>query len=370
MGCSSCVAANGCDAADDAVAHVGFVCPPENVGIMANWSAGFPILDPGSLFQVGLTDPTSVIAGNYSAIVGGQGNTVDASTHSFIGGGLNNVIDPSAYSGIIGGQANAINSNSGSVVLGGNANTIDADYDNNAIVAGEHNTVSLGGASGFFRGHSGIFGGQNNLVETHNSVIAGGSFHSILFAGGPFGGHSAFIGGGFRNSIGAGSERSAMLGGQDNIMSGTNDSFMLTEFSTMTGSNGNNGIFAGSGHTKTGGTNSAILAGTGHMQTAGLRSAIIAGTGHTMSADNSVIAGGGSSIASHSSSFMCGSAPITTGVRTFAHGLGAADPVGFRGAVPIPAPVLAAIPAPTGIAGLDAWIASVDAALKLQGFAV
>jgi len=83
-------------------------------------------------------------------------------------------------------------------------------------------------------------------------------------------------------------------------------------------------------------------------------------------ARGSILSGG--VVTSPDSVAICGGT-ASSGSRTFAHGTGLTNPVGFRGVVPVGAPVLAAIPAATGIAGLDAWIASIDAALLTQGLA-
>ena len=303
----------------------------------------------------------SVVEGDDSAVIGGIGhstgirqevviaggslNSVVGTARAFMAGGRDNVIstpggDSLDYDGSIIGSRLGILTDAGLASLLGTVrctidstrqgaivasadsrigNLLGTQYFNSAIMACDEVTVQGTTCA--------VVGSTNTFVEGRRNVAAGGTLHVLGDTSvSPDPRHDNFIGGGDSNS--AQGNRGAVIGGDSNsILSG----------------GGFNGVN---------------------------RSGIVAGLRNTVSANDSVIAGGIDSVASHVESFMCGSAPITTGVRTFAHGTGSADPVGFRGASPVAAPVLAAIPAPTGIPGLDAWIASVDAALKTQGLAV
>ncbi|HUW00918.1 MAG TPA: hypothetical protein VMW08_01075 [Acidimicrobiales bacterium] len=349
-GCNRVVIPPGLD--NDALVHAPVA------GVLAdatrsNWLTGLPTVS--GAFANNQGDPTStVIAGDYSAIVGGLGNLIDTNPRS--------------------------------VILAGQSNVIDAAFGSNAIVAGDRNTVTLGGASAF-AGHSATIGGQDHQVETHNTVIAGGSFHSVLFGAGPFGPHSVFIGGGFSHTLSVNSERSAIIGGQSHTITASNDSAMTGgEFNDIV-SSPCAAILGGASHLISSAPDSACVAGDtntistpatyaflggGQLNaTSGRLSAIIGGRLNTVTAIYSAIAGGIGSTVAAGESFACCSGSVPAGTaRGFAHGTGPADRVGFRGVAPVPAPVLAPLPPPTGIPGLDAWIASVDVALKSQGHAV
>lgn len=334
----------------DALVHVPQSIPDAATDLTAtNWLSGVPAVS-GSVvgFSNNQGDPTAVIAGSdYSAIVGGEANVITA--------------------GLLGATQ-------GHSILGGVDNLIDSNWDDSAVIGGQSNRIRFGDQPTFpgYEGRSVILGGRFNEAQTPNTVIAGGSFHVTLTGGAIGGAHSSFIGGGFGCTIGVGAERSAIVGCQTSSIVGSNDSFLGgCDRSDISGAGvGGAGMVGANGSLVTADTG-FIGGGRGQTVSVGGSSGVVAGTGSVVTGARSVIVGGSGSFASDADSFVCGSGSAVAGTpRTFAHGLGPADAVGFRGAPPVPAPVLAPIPAPTGIPGLDAWIASVDAALKTQGFAV
>jgi hypothetical protein len=130
-----------------------------------------------------------------SAIVGGSGNQIArGAIESFIGGGLSGLIDTdSTWSVIAGGYENSIGSNSAiSTISGGLANRIDAEAQRSTIAGGSGNSI------GYAAFYSFIGGGQDNIIHPSASV--------------------ATISGGEENSIYTGSSLSTIAGGEDNVV--------------------------------------------------------------------------------------------------------------------------------------------------------
>jgi hypothetical protein len=107
---------------------------------------------------IALNRSSPAAANAYSAIVGGDSNSVPAQ-YAFIGGGGSNTASGS-YAAIAGGVANT-SSNTASVVVGGQSNT--SSSGNCAVIAGLNNTangassVVAGGSQGAARSISGNF---------------------------------------------------------------------------------------------------------------------------------------------------------------------------------------------------------------------
>ena len=111
------------------------------------------------LFRSGATQ---VAAGNYSALIGGEQNTIaTTATDSVILGGNSN-LNSAAQSGIIGGVSNT-NSGSQSVVVGGSSNT------NSGV-----QTSMIGGSSNISSGNqSAMIGGSSNMNSGIQSAMIG-----------------------------------------------------------------------------------------------------------------------------------------------------------------------------------------------------
>jgi len=349
--------------------------------VRTNWAVGLPATS--GLFANNQGDPTAVVAGDYSTILGGVGHSVVSDRSGIVAGGGGSI---SAAGGFIGGGT-------GNTV----ASIFGPDFGESAVLAGTNNTVT--GFAGC------IIAGIGNDVASVGAVVAGGFGNMITGTGTDFD-DTGFIGGGSGNSLLVGvfdtNFSNAIIAGQVNTILDTNRSVVAGGFSHIvretTGvKNGSNFIGGGSGSlldnagssatvatgssrvTAPGGgiasLRSGIFAGDDNRIVATLTSvadaAIVAGHGHRVRANDSVAAAGIGSVVTDTESFVCAGGSATVGTpRTFAHGTGPVDAVGFRGAAPVAAPVLAPLPAPTGIAGLDAWLASADVALKGQGLAV
>ena len=213
---------------------------------------------------------------------------------------------------------------------------------------------------------SAIIGGTFGLIGLGSpgaSVIAGGVSNTMSS-------NRSFIGGGQSNSI-PGASRNAIIGGESNFFgAGSNDNGAICggSLNGIDGARDFGGILGGRNN-RVQATDAAIAGSNGATIVFGvsLTGFIGGSSGGTVSAARGSILSGGV-VTSPDSVAICGGT-ASSGSRTFAHGTGLTNPVGFRGVVPVTAPVLAAIPGATGIAGLDAWIASVDAALLTQGLA-
>jgi hypothetical protein len=131
-------------------------------------------------FQRTRTSAANVAQGNFSVIVGGNNNSINASSlqYSVIVGGNNNTITGA------GGWSNQ-------VIVGGSSNTI--TYANNSgIVAGLTNRIS---PSSYMFNYAFIGAGANNTADSDRSSIVGGESNTTT-------GYSSFIGGGRSNANG------------------------------------------------------------------------------------------------------------------------------------------------------------------------
>ena len=115
------------------------------------------------------------IARAYNTVAGGYNNIANGS-FSFVGGGGG----PYRY------DLNPAGSNGVGNAAGGNFS---------AIVGGQGNLITIGGD------HSFIGGGGGNFISASDSVICGGGFYNLGFAGNKINGSHSFIGGGFSNLI-------------------------------------------------------------------------------------------------------------------------------------------------------------------------
>ena len=158
-----------------------------------------------SIYEVGNgTDSTQRVGvdnfanAEYSAVLGGTGNTSNG-VFGFIGGGGFNQVS-NFYPTICGGINNTING-TGSFIGGGSNNTIT-------------NTESV------------ICGGGNNEINSGSSFIGGGSFNVNN-------GINCFIGVGNSNTVGFNSQYSGILGGRNNkTEDNLFDTFIIGSFIT------------------------------------------------------------------------------------------------------------------------------------------
>jgi hypothetical protein len=189
----------------------------------------------------------NVADGPSSAVLGGADNQACDGSSSIAGGYQNSIFTASTYGAggfIGGGEQNAV-SGYQSAVVGGDGNTAKASY---AFVgAGGGNTASgmysfvgsgyedfaTGGES--FVGNGGlnlaagadsfVGDGSGNQANTNSSFVGGGNDNVVVAAGGASGGASAFIGGGYKNSIDpiatGGAQYAVVTGGVANIAYGT-----------------------------------------------------------------------------------------------------------------------------------------------------
>ena len=152
-------------------------------------------------------------ANNYSAVGGGQNNTIAAnSDHANISGGWDNTILSNSYEAVISGGFYNTNGGAYATVAGGQNNV--ALENHSAIGGGLNNTVSATSQNAV------IGGGADNtiLANSYNGVIGGGSFNTN-------GAYRAAIGGGFSNFIGTNAPSSTIAGGENNtITNNANDS--------------------------------------------------------------------------------------------------------------------------------------------------
>lgn len=116
--------------------------------------------------QILRTANTQVCSASYSALLGGENNTV-AAGDSVIVAGVGNSLPASGggFKSIVGGQTNTINGVSGwSFIGGGLSNTIGTEY--STISGGQSNTAST-------NTHATVVGGQSNVASGAHSVAGG-----------------------------------------------------------------------------------------------------------------------------------------------------------------------------------------------------
>ncbi|HZO93337.1 MAG TPA: tail fiber domain-containing protein [Candidatus Baltobacteraceae bacterium] len=135
----------------------------------------------------------------YTAIGGGEYNTIDSSSnYSLVAGGYNNQM--SAQYAFIGGGGDNTVSGLSSVISGGSANNVPASH--GFVGGGQSNSVASGADFGS------IAGGENNTVSSEWGVIGGGYRNSASGTG------YAFIGAGLANA--ASGEGAVVTGGYGN----------------------------------------------------------------------------------------------------------------------------------------------------------
>jgi hypothetical protein len=306
-----------------------------------------------------LSGSTLLYNSDENSIIGGDGNTISASTKSFIGGGEDNTILSSDKAVILGGNnLNISGSSDNSVMVGGEDNIITAGNSfigggndnsgfttNSAIVAGDNcalvgasdvtlmagqtnyaenarysfitgyqnktytfRSALVGGAGNTISGASSlgaIIGGgeDNNIIDSRNGVIIGGSANTISLSATTIvnpvnsaiigGSHNAIVPANGATSTEADGSHSAIVGGEKNLISGHTNSFIGGgSGNTISFSPGYNAILGGGGNIVLGGY-SAIIGGENNQFTSfSNESAIIAGTNNSMSASRSVVIGG------------------------------------------------------------------------------
>jgi hypothetical protein len=241
------------------------------VGGANNTSNGaFSFVGGGGGFpNFGTNPPTyglgNAAAGDWSAIVGGQGNLITSSgLRGFIGGGLGNRISGSSPSNsvIVGGSFNSLSTQHG-FLGGGYANAITNDF---AVLNGGFNNGSTG-AYGVVGGgiynttpgsYSVVSGGYSNQSANDYSVISGGRNNTAN-------GNFSFVGGGGGTSVADGNAasaaNSAIVGGASNyIIAGANYGFIGGGLLNKITNTFNHNIIAG-GYNNTNGGAAATISG-------------------------------------------------------------------------------------------------------------
>jgi hypothetical protein len=224
-------------------------------------------LGVNSNYSSAISSLSSNVSGNYSSILGGQGNGIGIADYAVVVGGSSNTVRSSCtraallggttnhiiagtegaivggtqcllsgtQSSIIGGSVNTIGSNSSfCTILGGNNNSIYSSADRNSILGGTSNLISDATQ------RSSIVAGNSNTIaiSTSSAVIIGSDTNSlagsvsILAAttNSASTGINAFVLGGVRNTISGSSStaiRGGIIGGSDNILSGFHGGIFL-----------------------------------------------------------------------------------------------------------------------------------------------
>ena len=235
--------------------------------------------------------------GRYSAIVGGDHNSIQGSAdHSVIGGGQNNSIVGSVtvpvFAVIAGGYGNVISSNSSFATIGGGyGNLIQTNppypqIQFTTIAGGAHNVNSgtystIGGGLGnyIFADYATISGGNGNSGN-YLSTVGGGALNNASGLGSVIVGGGIWVSNGFLINVGARANgtSSAILGGALNSANGS--------YSAVGGGFQN---MAGNAQFNSG--NSPVVGG---------------GYQNTASADFSVVPGGSNNVASGAFSLAAG----------------------------------------------------------------
>jgi hypothetical protein len=171
----------------------------------------------------------TMLNGNYSAIVGGNGHIFNNAGYSFLGGGKDNTISGGTnYSSIIGGLAN-INAGNYSGIFNGTLNSIKNVLTEHSTIVGSYSSTTEGD-------NSHIFGGVQNEISSPQAVIVGGR----------------------ENYIGAGSDNSEMLGCRTSVISGSSvDTTFINTISSNSGGYDRITMISTSGRTAT--TNDATF---------------------------------------------------------------------------------------------------------------
>ncbi|HXT11888.1 MAG TPA: tail fiber domain-containing protein [Candidatus Angelobacter sp.] len=169
------------------------------------------------------------ISADFSAIVGGSGNSIQAGAdHAFIGSGWNNTVSNSSYQSVIsGGQNNSIAAIYS--VIGGGLNNVVPSGSTYSTVGGGDNNVAGGANAPGYSVASTVAGGESNSALQPYATIAGGLFNTNSAFGAAIGGGSgnlilpdyngsayATIGGGWNNWNFA--LEGTISGGRENII--------------------------------------------------------------------------------------------------------------------------------------------------------
>ena len=160
---------------------------------------------------------------DYSAVLGGDYNSVDSSNNSavygFIGSGFSNQIMAGQYGAITGGLANTIDASSGegATIGGGLYNQISGQLD--AIAGGYYNSISSDdqfvGGGAYNAGsalYTAIAGGEHNSASGIGAYIGGGGYNAAS-------GEGAIVDGGYEQT--ASGAFATIPGGYANTAAGT-----------------------------------------------------------------------------------------------------------------------------------------------------
>lgn len=258
-----------------------------------------------------LSGENNDVSGIASVIMGGEGNTIEATSHwSLISGGLNNTIYnnsssfDSRYSSIVGGRENGAS--------GPNTSIINSAFSN--INEGNYTTI-VGGFTNYIDNSSNsiMLGGQNNEILNSDdanmlgaaSANIGTSSNSILINSG---------GGSIENS-----SDSVMLTAGSEISVASEESFIGTgTLNVISGTSSNSAILVSEGSDILNSENSVILnSGLSTIEDS-FNSVILNGTGNNigLNATQSVIMGGGDNTVAHNNSIVLGHDITTTRANT------------------------------------------------------
>ncbi len=189
------------------------------------------------------------LASSYGVISGGELNLINGpSTLDFIGGGIGNDIG-----GVISVNGNA----NYSAIVGGDSNTIMQYASYSSIVGGSHNVIDSAASYNFlgsgFRNHIDVGSDTSALVGGANNYIGSGMY-SFLGAGAndTIKSSNAFLGGGQNNAVESSSDHSVLSGGQSNTIK--------SDHGTISGGSLNNIGSSASFSTVSGGDSNRVLA--------------------------------------------------------------------------------------------------------------
>jgi hypothetical protein len=276
-----------------------------------------------------------VASGNYSGILSGQNNYVDAIYACCMGGDENHI--SGQYSNIFGGQLNIIGSGGFCVIVGGYQNDVNGSLctigggDSNTIIGretiggGRENSITSGAPTSYYyctiiggyqntktgtgtyntitggysnsltagtsAGGSNVLSGHDNSIQGGYCVVAGGYSNDIVLAAGAI--YSTIMGGcentinqlynviagGFQNTLLAPTDYSVILGGRQNGAVSYVDTIAGGYFNTIP-------VNCGTYNTMTGGySNTCVAASTSNG------SNVLGGYDNSMQGQYSVVAG-------------------------------------------------------------------------------
>ena len=286
--------------------EIGYVLTCMDVDGRANWLPVSGATSGSSLYEIGVgsnsTQRISVgnsTGGNFSATLGGSGNTTSVGAqYATIVGGRNNSLT-GAYNFIGGGEDNGNTTINWSSIVGGRGNSQKGEY--SFIGGGRDNSIES-----FPSNYSTILGGRDNLVEGDNIHIIGsnitGSTDNTTYV------NSLNIG-----TLASGLATSVLLSDiNGNVISASTMGITFWEETgasntalkdnkgshTITGISTNSIIAGGSGNTVNSSVFSGMFAGLGSILE-GTTSTIVGGWGHTLgpiATTDSVILGGISNV--------------------------------------------------------------------------